>query len=656
MRALIQIKLMREFVLRIGDGEPVALPLKVQALAAYLALREGGAVNREQIRELLWPDRGEDQARHSLRQALFVLRRDGFGGQDAIRSRDNVIALPPENTACDVRELRALIAAGSNASWQAIIALYPGPLLHGFPPVSPEFDDYLTMARKALETDVLEALGRIADDAADREQRVTIAERMLAIDPLREDTHRRLIAGYVPLGRRADAIRIYNDAKALLRREMDVAPSAETEALIAAARNERAPEKASWSAPAVPPVAPEWNGPPRIAVLPLRQSEDQPLPGYMSDGITADIITQLAGLRELTVISHGSTVSLRDPHMEPHVIGRKLNARYLVIGRVRRGGDRLRLTTELTEAESGQIIYSHTDDVDAALSFEDQDRIVARLVNALVPQVRETELRRIRGQRPAVLSVYEKILLSREQIILLERENFGAIRKRLDEVIAEDPGYGEAYALSAEWHSTMAGEGWSSDRTAEIAAVERLNRTALELDSCNLRALVSYGYRKSIHHRDHDGAVKAFQQALDVAPCSAPAWALSGLSYAFAGEAKEAVRRATWAFELSPFDREAYKFHHALCVSHYTNGNYQAAADWGLRALGEKSVWRATMCFTAASLAALGRATDARDIVELLRTKWKPRKLSEVMASVAYRDPERVRLYGEHMRAAGTPE
>ena len=101
------------------------------------------------------------------------------------------------------------------------------------------------------------------------------------------------------------------------------------------------------------------------------------------------------------MISHGSTVSLRDPHLEPHAIGRKLNARYLVMGRVRRGGDRLRLTTELTEAESGQIIYSHTDDVDVALSFDDQDRIVARLVNALVPQVRETELRRIRGQRPA---------------------------------------------------------------------------------------------------------------------------------------------------------------------------------------------------------------------------------------------------------------
>ena len=203
----------------------------------------------------------------------------------------------------------------------------------------------------------------------------------------------------------------------------------------------------------------------------------------------------------------------------------------------------------------------------------------------------------------------------------------------------------------------MAGEGWSPDRAGEIAAVERLNRTALELDNCNLPTRwFRIGYRKSIHSRDHGSAVKAFHQALDVAPCSAPAWALSGLCYAFAGDAAEAVRRATRAFELSPFDREAYKFYHALCVAHYTDGNYAAAADWGYRALGERSVWRATMSFTAASLAALGRASDARDIVEQLRTKWKPRRVSEVMASVAYRDPERVRLFGEHMRAAGTPD
>jgi adenylate cyclase len=324
-----------------------------------------------------------------------------------------------------------------------------------------------------------------------------------------------------------------------------------------------------------------------------------------------------------------------------------------VIGRIRRGGDRLRITTELTEAETGQIVFSHTDDAYVNMSFDDQDRIVARLVNVLVPQVRETELRRIRGKRPNVLSVYEKILLSREHILLLDRDRFGEAKTLVDEVIAADPGYGEAYALAAEWHSTMAGEGWSSDRSTEIARVEQLNRTALDLDNCNLRALVSYGYRKSIHHRDHAGAIRTFTQALDVAPSSASAWALSGLCFAFAGEATEAVRHASRAMELSPFDREAYKLFHALCVAHYTQGDYERAAEWGLRALAETNVWRGTLGFTAASLAALGRLQEAQEITAHVKEKWPIRRIGDIMKSIAYQDPNRRKLYGEHLRAAG---
>jgi TolB-like protein len=435
---------------------------------------------------------------------------------------------------------------------------------------------------------------------------------------------------------------------------MDVAPANETEALIADIRDGRPANRERFEMTL--PAAPALSGPPRIAVLPLRQSEDQPLASHLSDGITADIITQLAGLRELTVISHGSTFSFRDPHMEPQVIGQKLHARYLVIGRIRRGGDRIRLTTELTEAETGQIVFSHTDNAYATMSFDDQDRIVARLVNALVPQVRETELRRIRGKRPKVLSVYEKILLSREYILQLDRDRFGDAKQLLDDVIEDDPGYGEAYALAAEWHSTMAGEGWSPDRNREIELVEKLNRTALDLDNCNLRALVSYGYRKSIHHRDHASAIRTFHQALDVAPSSANAWALSGLCFAFAGEAAEAVRHASRALELSPYDRESYKFFHALCVAHYTEGDYERATEWGLRALGENNVWRASVGFTAASLAALGRLSEAQEITAQIGTKWPVRRICDIMNSTAYRDPGRRKLYGEHLRAAGYPD
>src|SRR3954452_17109633 len=135
-------------------------------------------------------------------------------------------------------------------------------------------------------------------------------------------------------------LRLYTEVKALLRRELDVEPSAETEATIAGVRNDRVC-RPGFSMPAGTrlPASPGCHAPPRIAVLPLRQFLDKALPSHISDGITADIISQLAGLRELAVISHGSTFDLRDPGLDPRQIGRKLDIHYFVVGNIRRVGD-----------------------------------------------------------------------------------------------------------------------------------------------------------------------------------------------------------------------------------------------------------------------------------------------------------------------------
>jgi hypothetical protein len=87
-----------------------------------------------------------------------------------------------------------------------------------------------------------------------------------------------------------------------------------------------------------------------------------------------------------------------------------------------------------------------------------------------------------------------------------------------------------------------------------------------------------------------------------------------------------------------------------------TDGNYQLAADWGLRALAEKNVWSATRGFTAAALAACERLDDAREIVAQMRVRSPGRRIGAVLNDLAYQDTDRRRLYGEHLRAAGYPD
>jgi len=660
----VLISLLGRFELRVGGREVATIPRKARALLAYLAMQNGKSVPREAVADLLWTDRGAEQARHSLRQTLLILRRElRDAGGEVICNDDRTLSFIPGMVATDTDRLRRLAVSHDADDLAEAAQLCTRPFLDGLPAIAAEFDDWLAQIRARMtETaaDVLERLIGIYLSAGSADEAVRAAERMLALDPLREDLHRRLMSVYANVGRRSEAIRQYNTCVDMLRRELGVTPAPETEAIV---QRIKVGDEAILAEP-LSALDSHWRmvfaepsaGPPRLAVLPFLQFEGDPVQSHLADGLVADIVCQLAGLRELSVISHGSTLSLRGPTIDPQETGRRLGARYLVRGGMRRAGSRVRLTTELTETETGEVVWARSYDTQANLSFADQDRIVAQTVNTLAPRVRETELRRIRGKRPENLSVYEKVLLAREHITMLRREGFIEAKTLLDEVIAEEPRYGEAYALAADWHGLVVSQGWSDNRAEDIAHVERLARQALTHDADNIRALVFYGHRRSLMHRDYPTALQLFERALEAAPSSVQAWLWSSYTFSYLGETEEAVRRATRALELSPCDREAYSFFGALCVAHYTAGNYDAAVEWGQRALAEGTVLRTTAAWVAASLVAVGRLQEAREIATRMILEWPERRVREVVANHPYRDPIQRSSYGKHLLEAGFPE
>jgi DNA-binding SARP family transcriptional activator/TolB-like protein len=659
----VLISLLGRFELRVGGREMAAIPRKARALLAYLAMQDGRPVPREAMADLLWTDRGAEQARHSLRQTLLVLRRElrGAGGE-VIHNDDRGLAFMPGMVQTDTDRLPRLIGSTDPGDLAEAAQLCTQPFLAGFPAIAAQFDDWLAGIRARMTesaADVLERLIETYFESGNQDEAVRAAERLLALDPLREDLHRRLMSVYANVGRRSDAIRQYNACVEMLRRELGVRPAAETDALVQRI-------KASEDGPSSRPTLDgnlQWraifaqpaDGPPRIAVLPFLQFGDDPVPSHLSDGMVTDIVCQLAGLRELNVISHGSTLGLKDAGLDARSVGRMLGVRYVVAGSMRRSGHRLRLTTELAEADSGTVVWARSHDTDTVLSFEDQDRMVAQIVNTLAPRVHDMELHRIRGKRPESLSVYEKVLLAREHLLTMDHNAFLAARRLLTEATEAEPHYAEPYALLADFHGLIAAEGLSNDREVDVAAVERLTAKALSLDSNNLRALIFYAHRKSLLQRDYVVAQDLFHRALDVGPNSAQAWLWSSYVFSWIGETDEALLRAYRALELSPHDRKAHDFYAAICTAHYTAGNYRDAADWGLRALGEQSVMRGTYRWTAASLAALGQIDQAQQIMGESMGKVPNQRVSEVVRGHPYRDVEQRQKYGEHLLAAGFP-
>jgi DNA-binding SARP family transcriptional activator len=238
MAASIYLTLIGSFGLSVGHRHSMMLPPKERTLLAFLALRQGRPAKRQVVSELLWPDLCQQQARNSLNQELSVLLRNAIGGMDVIAFEDGALAVPPAHIACDVHQRRALIQASTDVSRQAEMQPYCGPLLHGFGPISPESDDPISAIAKAAESDVITTLEVTTNKRGgngDFEQCMMTAEGTHSIDPLREVTHRGLIDDYAT-ARPAHTIRAYTEVKALLRRKLNVAPAAETEALIARAR------------------------------------------------------------------------------------------------------------------------------------------------------------------------------------------------------------------------------------------------------------------------------------------------------------------------------------------------------------------------------------------------------------------------------------
>jgi len=242
MKEKLSLLLFGGFELTRGNGEPVTIAVKkARALIAYLGVQPGQGHSRDRLAALLWSDSSDNQARHSLRQILSVLRKACpeiaaalVAGHDAVELRPGVIRV-------DALELEHREHGnGDRERW--LLDTWRGEFLEGLSVNSPPFDDWLFERREHYRR-VASGCFERAVEAAIAEKRfadaVRLGIRLVALEPLREDLHRTLMRCYAALGRIPDALQQYRQCRAILERELEVAPSRETELLKVQLMSER---------------------------------------------------------------------------------------------------------------------------------------------------------------------------------------------------------------------------------------------------------------------------------------------------------------------------------------------------------------------------------------------------------------------------------
>src|SRR5262245_22242188 len=196
---LLQVRMLGGFELRSGHGRDAAPSgRKVRALFACLVLSSDKPWPREKLMALLWSDRSEEQARASLRQALAELRR-ALGEPSPLRAEHDAVGLDPGMIAFDAIEFEQLARAGR---LDQAAALYRGPLLAGTGVRDDAFEDWLQIERGRLHDLAVDVLDRLAASQAG-DTAIKTAQRLLQLDPAREETHRLLMRLYAGSGQRA---------------------------------------------------------------------------------------------------------------------------------------------------------------------------------------------------------------------------------------------------------------------------------------------------------------------------------------------------------------------------------------------------------------------------------------------------------------------
>ena len=260
------LKLLGRFELS-GPGGAVELAnKKLAALLAYLACSAPEPQSREKLATLLWGSHFDTQAQQNLRQALFRLRR--ALGHHALMSDGDDVWLAPGVIDCDVTRLKALSGEGSRASLAAAADLYQDPLLADVTIAEEAWADWLGGERRRLEGLALDAMIRYAEQAlqsGNAESALKAANRVISVNALREDAHRLIVQALAATGRKAEALKHYQDLVALLKRELNTEPDATTKSLVGELRATEPPSRSpavKIAKPALPQPDRSW-----IAVL-----------------------------------------------------------------------------------------------------------------------------------------------------------------------------------------------------------------------------------------------------------------------------------------------------------------------------------------------------------------------------------------------------
>ncbi len=652
--AVLKLQLLGGFkVMNEAGREIVISARKGRALLAVLAVSPSGSVSREKLASLLWSDRGEDQARSSLRQTLTVLRKElGPLGAKLLIADDQRVELARDSMEIDAVSIINQSKGNNAPALRRAANLYQGEFLADGEVSDPTFEEWLAGERSRFRDLMISILDRLLMLEPVIE-RVALAKRLLALDPLREASHLFLMNAYADNGERSMALQHYSACRDLLKSELNVQPGQEIEQLrlrlmVDASATSKASQSVSSSLPSQIRDA-KLQAKPSIAVLNFTNLSSDPAQRYFSDGITSDIVTELSRFHQLQVRAQRSSTNGERPVLDAAKAGHELGVQYVVEGSVRRLAQRVRINVQLVDVDTGEHLWAERFDANEDEIFTMQDHIVRSIAAQLSVRLQLADLEKASRKPPNSMAAYDYVLRGHALPVGVPEAEAEA-RRLFQKAIDIDPGYARAYASLGSYYIFE----WSRDLDAPAALLDQtlaLTKKAVALDDGDDFCHAMLG-RAHMFRRDHQLADYHFQKALALNPNSPSLMASLGILYGFRGDPQRGLDYFREALAIAPhFDPTWYWRNRA--VVHFIAQEYEEAIE-GFRRSPIQPDW--VEAYLAASHAHLGQMDEARKHAAAT-LHLTPRLTIQAILAV---DPFRRREDAEHLadglRKAGIPD
>lgn len=386
-----------------------------------------------------------------------------------------------------------------------------------------------------------------------------------------------------------------------------------------------------------------------IAVLPFANLGGDPEQGYFSDGVAEDIITELSRWRMLSVSSRSASFRFRGIAVDMKEVARELNVRFILEGSVRRMGDRLRITTQLIDSESGNHVWAEKFDREAADIFRVQDQVVRTIVSTLVGRVQVSDVEKSRRKPPNSLAAYEYVLKA-NALPWDDPDGAAEATRLLRKAIEVDPGYGFAHAVLA----AMCTSRWHDDPIDCNDALDEafaLAKRAVELDESES---TSFSILGQVHmlRRCFDLAIECEQRAVELNPSNQ--WNAADMGYVLThlGRAEEALDWFKRAKEIDPYFDTSW-YWRSIGLAHMVLEQYPQALAMFERAPGR--VYR-TCALMAGCHARLGDMDGAgRRAAQCLALR-PDFSIDLLLTKSPFKNPADAERVAESLRVAGLPQ